>query len=140
MRLFLFSILFHFKNLYRANVCIQDRVRSNETTPIACMGLGKLSSPQSLPQMEQFYHTADRGTYLCSQDAQGPQGGKARSPSRPGLCVVAGLAGGSAGDPPWAPRPFTCQWSHQSSSNCGGQGPFGQRGPKFCPCPFSTEP
>lgn len=140
MWLFLFSILFHFKIPYRVYVCIQDRVRSKENTLIACMWLGEFSSPQSLPQMDQFYKTADQGTYLCSQEAQGPRGGEACSPSRPGLCVVRRLVGGSAGDPPGAPWPFTCQWSNQKCSNSGGQGPFGQQDPGFCPCPFSTEP
>lgn len=81
-----------------------------------CMWLGQPSSPQSQSQTEQPYNRADKGTYLCSQDAEG------LTKTNPGPLCGWWEGEGIYGVLVSAPQPFTCQWPNQSASDPGRAG------------------
>lgn len=115
----------------------ENLTRSKSTSKTECIPkrplpwhvAGKPSSPQSQSQTEQPYNRADKGTYLCGQDAEG------LTKTNPGP-----LCGWWEGERVWL---FTCQWSNPSSSDpgrAGVQARLAQPGPVLLPSPFSLLP
>lgn len=66
----LFSIFCHFKNLFRAYVSAQDRVRSNETTPTVC-GWENFPDHNHCPKWNSFTTQLMRGLTSAARMPRG---------------------------------------------------------------------